>query len=234
MKTMLAAHSDVSGTNYETTGILYTLRNLKRIRVERLAPDVQLRLLQNADSIVEFYDKVVDVIAPDTERFIDKSSPRPFIFKMLLHRFPNARFIVTIRDPRDCYCSAKKHEHVYQATDKIGAYVDYWAKMATSMKKLVSHKNVYLIRYEDLTENPEDSIRRLDGFLNLKYEEGQIDHRGFSSATDLAKSKNHQNLSKDISTRSVDRWRQELSAEESGCFRKLGPLLSHFGYESDV
>lgn len=230
LKTILVSHSKMHGLNYETSGILYTIRNLRNLSLAELNAKSSRSLFHDSSSIVDFYDQTIEQICPPDLTFVDKSSPRPIIFRKLINIFPNSQFLITIRDPRDCYCSARRHNHVYQAGNNAGKYANYWEKMAKSLLKISAHPNVKIIKYEDLVEIPENTIAKVMEWLGYDFEPSQLDFESFSRVTSLGSSKNHQNIGKTITPRSVGRWRAELNEKEEECFSKIANTLLHAGY----
>ena len=96
--------------------------------------------------------------------------------------------------------------------------------------KFKNSKKLYNLRYEDLTENPKQMLLELMSFLNLDFEESQMDSsiRGKDKRT---KYKHHNKLGDSINNSSVGKWQIELSKKENEKFIKYaGFSLRHFGY----
>lgn len=91
----------------------------------------------------------------------------------LLHRtFPTARFIHLVRDPRDRSLSVRRTwgKHVLRAADR-------WATNVMAARRFVENEvdvELLEVRYEDLLDEPEKSLRRIAGFLSIEFEQEML------------------------------------------------------------
>lgn len=88
---------------------------------------------------------------------------------VILPAYPDARMIHMIRDPRDRFAGGENHIHPLRG--KIGWLTARWkfsARLAQHNSQ--RYRNQYLvIRYEDLMQNTEKTLRRICAFLNEDY-----------------------------------------------------------------
>jgi hypothetical protein len=234
LKSMLVAHSRMWGIKYETTGILYTVRNETLRSIEEMPDISRLQILNASTSITDYYDAISSALMPpECLHFVDKASPRSWLLRDCVKRFPNALFIAPIRDPRDGWCSAKLHGRVYEAKKSARYYATRWQTTVKGLLKLSNqYSNIMIIRYEDLAKDPSTIIGAVMDRLGLEFEQRQVLVEGYASVTDLGSTINHQNLKKPIGTNSVGRWRHELSEEELKAFNVCVTTMREVGYKA--
>ena len=98
----------------------------------------------------------------------EKTPSNAFTLKLFLDNFPDSKVIHITRDPLDCIASlVNRGMDVYNAT---------CVYMLNTLKALevYNNKNAYLIKYEDLTSNPEQTLHDLMQFLGLTYEAAML------------------------------------------------------------
>lgn len=233
LKSIIAAHSRITGLKYETTGLL-EYHNLFDLPVQEISQDDYKSLVGSSNSLAQLYDKVADtfVASSGAERFVDKVLPvDPFALSRLRTCFPKARFVFIIRDARDSYASAKRIANFYY-TDTARKYAKYWRRKARGWLRCDGKRRFHLVRYEDLVIDPEAIMRDVMQFLDEPFEPQQL--KRFGRTTDLSQyDAKHRNLNTPINARSVGRWEKELTSEEKDAIlRVAGSDLAYFGYHS--
>ena len=108
-----------------------------------------------------------------------------FYLNEILKYFPNAKVINMIRDQRDVLLSQKnKWRRRFLGANKIPfieairSYVNYhpiimsrlWVSSMKYTQKFKNHRNVKVIRFEDLLLSPEENIRSICDFLEIDFE----------------------------------------------------------------
>ncbi|MFW6116409.1 MAG: sulfotransferase family protein [bacterium] len=147
--------------------------------------------------------------------------------------FPETQFIHLIRDGRDVALSAQAKwgdKHWYMDSYYL---LKNWARNVKDGRQAGRQlgPDRYLeIHYEQLVQAPEDTVRRLCGFLNESFHSAMLQH------TRLARQEiapdGHVEVRNPISTASVQRWRDEMSAFQCKLANELaGPVLTEAGYE---
>jgi hypothetical protein len=153
--------------------------------------------------------------------------------------WPNATFILVVRDPRDHALSLMKLNEQRASRGQPNFYDDYaavacgWKKtVREGMTLLTSHglKHVVL-RYEDLVAAPEEQLRRLANTLDIDLTEGlKFNKQGFIEQH-IKRFKHHENLTNPINTGSVGKWRKEMTDGEAKVFVDFaGELMAEYGY----
>jgi Sulfotransferase family len=85
------------------------------------------------------------------------------------------------------------------------------------------------VRYEDLVDDAEDTLRRITSFARLPYETALVDYVGHVDVS----TKPHQQSLKRPPTAGLRDWRLQMSAEDVGAFARVaGDLLWELGYET--
>ena len=148
--------------------------------------------------------------------------PHNFLHLGFIHLcFPHAKIINCRRNPLDSFISAFQNEmtafHSYSYNQESYAehYIDYLRIM--EHWKSAFPDSVFELNYEDVTEKPEEEVRRMLKFLRLPWEEGCLKfHESGSTVKTLSMSQ----VRDPINRRSVARWRKYE--------KHLGPIISAF------
>jgi len=146
------------------------------------AVDAYRRISREVSNIDSAYDRIrtfaESVYQSDgkvTTYFLDKTPRYYFILDDLYHCFPEAKFIVLLRNPVSVFSSAvdaflnnrlRRLDHLdcdfHIGPDKISSFV-------------FAHRDeLCIVKYEDLISQPELHIQRICEYLNLDYEEDMI------------------------------------------------------------
>lgn len=156
-----------------------------------------------SSSHLGIYFDVYEHLAGDHRYWMDGSPNNVFYHKEIRQLLPDARFIAIVRDVRDVLASKKRRRDTTTAqryrqeqileqkkleknyscvTDSLS-----WKSTYSLCHNLtLKDPNTMLIRYEDLTRDPESVVRRLCEFLNVEYADSLVDIR-FSNSEDISK-----------------------------------------------
>lgn len=154
----------------------------------------------------------------------------------LYEMFNDLYIIHMIRDPRDVLASWK---NVTKAPGKD--YLDAIANCYDSMLYAIQNAKkypdkYYVLKFEDLLDNPETEAKNLCKFINLNYDPKMIDADQFKSKVGK-KGRWTPNTAFEekidgISKKPIGRWPEKLTSEEVFlCDMVNGKLMSKFGYE---
>jgi hypothetical protein len=161
-----------------------------------------------------------------------------------LHRlFPDAKFIVIVRDYRDNIISRKKYSDEHVPLHKLAAHWNYFYEQIFS--SLAKHQLPHhLIRYEDLAADPVPSLQALCKYLDVPYSDDMLNFQELSkkqqehAAENITKEKNekirrmHSNLEKKVNTERVNAFVNELKLEEIALLDyACEELANKFGYK---
>ena len=234
MKTILLAHSDVTGVMWETTGILgfenlFCQSNWTNKVFSK--EDVQ-GLLAESRCIVDFYERYVCRYCANfgTPYFVDKLWPHNGRLKFAFRRFPNAHFVHIFRDGRDCYCSARSNRQIPQGRS-LRSYASLWSRSMRACADLSQSSRMVGVRYEELVTEPPRVVKSIMHTLGLPFEPSQVKPHGYSETTYLSSLSLHGKLDKPISADSVGKYRGQMTDEAIRRFEKLaGDELRRYGY----
>jgi len=159
-----------------------------------------------------------------------------FRVEEILRFFPDAKFVVCVRDIRAFLLSYKGkwmvtgQEHV----DRLKALYHpvitslLWKssmKRLPAIRELVPQENLIVMRYEDLVSNPEMSIRRLCQIIEEEFEPTMLEVDSHNSS--------NVPVTKGIFASSIDRWRTDLMPEEIAVAQTIArPEMKRLGYST--
>ena len=172
--------------------------------------------------IPQKYLNLLDALAPDAHRTVDKL-PHNFLFLGFIHLcFPNAKIIHCKRNPLDNFISAFQNDmsaHHGYSYEQV-AYGEYYINYLRLMDhwKAVMPNSIYEIQYEKLAVNPEIEVRMMLNFLGLPWEESCLN---FNERESTVRTFSHLQVRNPINARSVARWRNYE--------KHLGPIIDVFG-----
>lgn len=151
---------------------------------------------------------------------------------LLLDWFPDARIIWIIRDPRATVASLMK---VDWASRYAHANAYYWRSAAQQYPQWEKDKRVYLLRYEDLVQEPESSVAALCDFIGEAPEAAMIQNRSAKNVPNphsggWAKRHLEQTL-KPIEAGMAEKWRSQLSPNQIAAIEEITrPEMERYGY----
>lgn len=169
--------------------------------------------------------------------FIDKLPLNLAYAGLLAAVFPDAKFILALRDPRDCVLSAFKQRFgmnpaMFQMLSMPGASAYYDAAMTAGMRALdrLPPAQLMQVRYEDFVADLEGQARQLTGFLGLDWSDEVMRYRDKAKARPVSTPSAPQ-IVQPVYESSAGRWRDYAGALEA-VRGKLDPWATRFGYEA--
>jgi len=155
--------------------------------------------------------------------------------------WPDAFYIMVVRDGRDVACSYLKiktldtnSKYKPVLTTDIGLIADEWKKNNEKMLNFIEGKKHLIIRYEDLVENPVSELTKVCLFLGITYDDSMIryheigatQHDEPASTIDWKK----KTLEKP-DPMNVGKYKTELNEDSINQFNKIaGNTLRQFNY----
>jgi len=176
-----------------------------------------------------------------TARVGEKSPSHVRYIGTLLEWFPNARIIIMLRDPRAVVSSQLGTPYVQERITETSLRRGYFVE--SRMREVIRYSDdwsmifeeiapnwekdarVKVLSYEKLAHNPESEVRSICDFLGETYEELMLEGRkkesvqmpaGITPNQQLEKwrRKHHEKSMRPISTKSLNKWKKNLSAIE--------------------
>jgi hypothetical protein len=157
-----------------------------------------------------------------------------FYLRDILTFYPEAKFIICVRDIRDFLYS---YQHRWQVTspENTERLKKLYHPILTSLlwkaaikqirvaQALVPRGHLTILRYEDLASQPEATVYTLCQFLKLPYEADMLRVEGHNSSFEVQQA--------GIFSTSMQRWRQHLSHEQVYLAERIAhPQLEQLGY----
>lgn len=144
-----------------------------------------------------------------TPKFVDKM-PRNDLWAVLIHRaLPDARFILTRRDPMDTGYALYRTlfhsgHHFSYDLERIGRYLVAQEELNAALRRALPRNVLLEVEYEDLVQAPEQNVRAIAAHCSLEWREQMLDFHQKGGAVATASS--HQ-VRQPFHTRSIGRWR---------------------------
>lgn len=181
-----------------------------------------------AEAIRDLFE--IYALSQGKSRYGDKTPGHVLHIPALARLFEEARFIHIIRDGRNVMLSNFETDFG-PAGIAEGALV--WRRLVSEGRRTgraLGPERYCEVRYEDLLDDPETSIRRLCTFASLEYHDDMLGYFERGSAI-VGSAEHHRNL--DLPpTKGMRDWRSEMPAHQLAVFERLaGDQLEAFGYE---
>lgn len=191
------------------------------------------------------YAKVVEAMGVDAgKNIVCEQTPRNIFYaKKLLEIYPNSYVVHMMRDPRGVLSSQKKRWQLRRHTNKkmslwkmFRVFANYhpftmaklWNSASTTAHELLDHPRFILVRFEDLIQNPEMTVRKLCQSLNVTYQDQLLEINQINSSFH-----SENEASKGFNTQTTDAWRKILNKNEIAISEQLsGTLMEKFGYQN--
>jgi hypothetical protein len=171
--------------------------------------------------------------AQGKERWADKTPLYLAHLDELDAVWPDARFVVLVRDGRDVALSLM---HVPFGPNNVWASARFWADGIRRGEEAERRYpgRVLTVRYEDVVADPRSETRRICEFVGLAYEDDLL----AIERTDASKVLKDQagwftNVWAGINPSAVGKWRTAMSPAQQRIFASVaGPELERMGYEA--
>lgn len=165
--------------------------------------------------------------------WVEHSPHNHYFFSILRYYFPNAMFIHIVRDGRAVYSSTI--EQIWGYKDIITGAITWKQNVEECLlvSKINSEK-VFTIKYEDLTSEPEKSIKKICTYFDMDFKKSMLNSKGLILAKfGKKKSKQSRTMARP-NTKSHNKWKSRLKRFEIEHFTNVNErLLEYFGYEVD-
>ncbi len=166
-------------------------------------------------------------------RFGGKKPIYSMFTKRIMDVNPNAKIIHIMRDPRG---TANGQINTFKKKDALAiGYLWTWNNKSVLKLKEKYPDQYFLLKYEDLIENTEDTMRSVCEFLELPYEPSMMDYRStttkrFTEYTETYKDK-HRSLLKPIDKSIAEKWKKSLLPKHRKHVEyATADLAQQFGY----
>ena len=208
LEQILASHSVVHGAG-ETSYISKTVSHIRNLKGPDFYPH-QVAKLSQAE-ITQFATHCLEGLSKNADSSIQRVTDKAvnsFMHVGLIHLlFPNARIIHINRHPLDnclsCYFQlfASGSKFSYDL-NKLGQYYRNYYELMTHWNKVLPTQ-IYNLRYEELINHTEATVRELIEFIGLEWEDACLDYQNTQRAV---KTLSATQVRQPIYTQSIARW----------------------------
>ncbi len=155
------------------------------------------------------------------------------VYQDLKAHFPNAKFIILVRDGRAIFSSQKNS--TYSVTQKafetnpIRSAMQ-WKQYARLAQKIKAEHpdNTMLLKYEELIQNTDEAFKKLESFIGLQPGESVMNYQ----VPERYGKELHQNIDKRPIANAINKWKEKLEASEISKFETIaGQDLEQNGYK---
>ena len=195
-----------------------------------------------ADTYKELFIQLMDIVkksygSEDTNYIGFKQTWVEEFITPLINTFANMKIVQIIRDPRAVIASRTKTTHLSHNYPLL-FMIKHWRKsFAYALYNNYHYEdNFKLIRYEDLTTQPEHTISEICNFIGLDYEEEMINPNYYRDGKDNSWTDNsaYDTASK-ITAKFKDKWKEILSSKELQYVEDLCQIeMNKLGYERET
>ena len=174
-------------------------------------------------------------------RWGDKTPQNIHHIAWILRHFPRAKFIHVVRDGRDVVCSMRTHPrfrvvHGQTVPTRIQRplqpCIQAWLRYTAAGMNWRGHADYREVRYEDLVETPETTMRGVCEFLGEPYDPTLLRfHAERGPSRDVTRFITNAAATRPLSRAALGRWQHDLTADEQALFyRRAGHRLIELGY----
>ncbi len=197
--------------------------------------------------IIALLEKIRARYAP-IEHIVLKSFPLTFEFPELYELLPEARFLITLRDPRDGIASqvvvgekqAKAGRNVRFPRDMrqlVWEYQGLYTSCVNSQEAAFKSRILY-VKYEDLVSDAEQELARIRAFTGLSLagfdpsKDWQSSQRDFSAVVEAGDPYTSPLYGQGLSGQRVQRYQEVLTPDEIRYIEQHAvQYFQHFGYK---
>ncbi len=175
------------------------------------------------------YGRVHGKISPETIYWLEKTPYNEHFSEMIFDWWPDARCIHIVRDPRDNYLTYQR-KHIGLIAEDFAIGWNSSLNAGITNKKLYGDNRYLILRYEDLTNEPETSLQDLIDFLGIADDEilriptdDGVPWEGNSQFGDKFQG---------ISNKPVGRWKRDLDERNVNLIESIcADFMESMGYE---
>ncbi|MAL11370.1 MAG: hypothetical protein CMF74_17135 [Maricaulis sp.] len=167
--------------------------------------------------------------------FIDKLPANLAWIGVLAKVFPGAKFLIAVRDPRDCVLSAFQQRFAMGAAmyrmldlEDAAAWYDASFGAAEAARKAMPGLVAHVVRYEKLVEDLEGEARAAIAFLGLDWDDDVLDYRAKAASRTINTPSGPQ-VDKPVYSDAVARWKPYAFAMND-VRDFLDPWVEYWGY----
>lgn len=180
--------------------------------------------------LMEAYARTLEIPLDRIRRWIEKTPANRNHIPAIRSRFPTAKIVLTLRDPRGVLDARLKRERAKKISQlSLFDNVRNWRTAAENALRYGQDPDCFVVRFEDLLHKPGHVMRALAGFLDIDFLPCLLEPTKAGapwSGNSAAKTG-----FSGINPAPCDRWRTALTPDESGWIeRHCGDLMTRLNY----
>jgi Sulfotransferase family len=204
------------------------LRTFERIAFDPANADRDLLVL-----MIQAYAEVFGIPLEQIKRWVEKTPANRNYVSAIFQRFPQAKLLLTMRDPR-ALLAAQIHLEKTRRTGRFSTYyvIAHWRLTAELARGIRAGEIPGLVvSYEQLVGNPEPMMEQVCSYLEINFDPNIVLKPTKVGRLWVGNSSAGVEFS-EISTEPVTRWQHELTPDEIGWVEwHCRDLMPEFGYE---
>ena len=199
--------------------------------------DIEQRTLEECRTAGDFLRIVMEALCRKqcVHRWAEKTPDHTLYIAQIKHLFPDALVVHVIRDGRDAALSLANFGRIspipWEMTSKLLSFGIYWKWMVQKGRAAgrTIAPDYYELHFEDLVQNPQETLARLGEFIDHEMNYERILQVGVGSVSRPDSSFGSSSSAKGF--KPVGRWNKYYSLEELARFEALvGDCLEEVGY----
>lgn len=191
-------------------------KKICRILHKKARINIDYEYIKNLKTQKEIFEFVIGKFNKDKkDTFLEKTPRHVFFYSKIIKYYPSAKFICMIREPKNVVSSQISSTRIDQKSIIRLSYL--YNKISTSILDIKNNNNVLIVKYEELTKEPELILKKIFKFLDIPYNSIYIEKVAappeIVSEHEFWKNKNIDQDKIHIST--AGKWRKTLSNNEA-------------------
>jgi hypothetical protein len=183
---------------------------------EKSRIDVDKKTILKLNSQKEIFEYVIESFNTQNQKtFLEKTPRHVFFYSKILKYYPSAKFICMIREPKNVVSSQLTNTRIEKKSIIRLSFL--YNKIAAALLNIRSNSNVFIIKYEDLTKEPESILKQTFNFLDIPFTAKFVD--SVSAPPEIVAShefwKNKNIRQETIRKNNADKWQNALSTAEA-------------------
>lgn len=171
-----------------------------------------------------------------------EQTPRNIFYaRQLLDFYPNLKIVHIVRDPRDVLASQKNrwkrrrfgaanipYSEIFRVWCNYHPYTitKLWRKANSFPSDLANHDRFYVLKFEDMIENPEQELRKAAQFTGLNFESEMLNIAQVGSSH-----RSNADNTLGVARTALNRWKQALTTGEVFiCEKVAAEKMAAFSY----
>lgn len=211
----------------EKEKICQFLKNKARIVID----DLSIDKLETQKEIFEYIIETFNKEKKDT--FLEKTPRHVFFFSKIIKFYPSAKFICMIREPKNVVSSQISTTRIENKSIIRLSFL--YNKISAAILSIKGKNNVFIVKYEELTNDPESILRMIFKFLKIPYNSTSI--QNVAAPPEIVSThefwKNRNIDQQDILQNTAEKWKNVLTKREANIVNCI--TISHaekLGYAS--